>query len=90
MGIVKSTKLREGGGQGEMGERKISVGLDRPSKPRDRFFRTAEVVLRIARERHPDVGLRIARTEAQGLGNVSLCLLGATNEDLTKPDDSMR
>jgi hypothetical protein len=30
------------------------------------------VVLRIARERHPGVSQRIARTEAQGLGNMSL------------------
>ena len=90
MRLVKSTNLGEGGGQGEMCERKISVGLDRPSKPPDRLFRTAEVVLRIARERHPNVSHRIARTEAQGLGNVRLCLLGATSEDLTKPDESMR
>ena len=35
---------------------------------------------------HPDVSHRIARTEAQGLGNVSLRFVGATDEDLTKPD----
>ena len=44
--LVKSTKLREGGGQLEICWRVISVGLDRPSKPRDRLLVTAEVELR--------------------------------------------
>ena len=61
----------------------ISVGLDRPSKPRDRLLPTAEVELRNARVSHPDVSHRIARTEAQGLGNVSLCFFGATDKNLT-------
>ena len=33
-----------------------------------------------------DVGLRIARTEAQGLGNMSLCFFGATDKKLTISD----
>ena len=32
--------------------------------------------------RHPDVSQRIARTEAQGLSNVSLCFFGAADENL--------
>ena len=67
MRLVKATKLRERGGQHEMRCRIISVGLDRPSKPRDRLLLTAEVVLRDARDGHPDISHRIARTEAQGL-----------------------
>ena len=43
MRLVKSTKLREGGGQHKIWMRIISVGLDRPSKPRDRLLPTAEV-----------------------------------------------
>ena len=50
---------------------------------------TAEVVLRHARVRHPDVGQRIARAEAQGLGNVSLRFFGATDKNLTKSDRGM-
>ena len=38
---------------------------------------------------HPDVSQRIARTEAQGLGNVSLCFFGATDENLAKSDNGM-
>ena len=73
----------------KMGMRIISVGLDRPSKPRDRLLLTAEVVLRHARESHPGVSHRIARAEAQGLDNVSLCFFGATDENLAKPDSGM-
>ena len=61
-----------------------------PVEPTRPLLRTAEVVLRIARISHPDVSQRIARTEAQRLGNVSLCLLGATYEDLTKSDNAVR
>ena len=70
-------------------ERIISVGLDRPSKPRDRLLASAEMVLRDARVCHPGVGQRIARTEAQGLGNVSLRFFGATDENLAKSDNGM-
>ena len=38
---------------------------------------------------HPDVSQRIARTEAQGLDNVSLCFFGATDKNLAKSDKGM-
>jgi hypothetical protein len=57
----------------------ISIGLARPPKARDRL--TAKVELRDAHERHPNVSQRIARTEAQGLTNVSLCFFGAADEN---------
>ena len=84
MRLVKSTELREGGGQHEIRWRIVSVGLDRPSTPRDRLLVTAEVEFREARGTHPDVCQRIARTEAQGLANVSLCFFGATHENLSQ------
>ena len=87
--LVQSAKLREGGGQHKMWMRIISVGLDRPPKPRDRLLPTAEVELRHARVDHPDVSQRIARTEAQGLGNVSLGFFGATDKNLTTSDNGM-
>ena len=34
--------------------------------------------------------MRIARTEAEGLGNVSLCFFGAADENFTLPDKGMR
>ena len=89
MRLVKSTKKRESGGQIETCCRIISIGLDRPSKPLDRLLPTAEMVLRIARNRHPDVSQRIARAEVQGLGNVSLCLVGETDENLAISDYGM-
>ena len=49
----------------------------------------AEVVLRDARHGHPAISHRIARTEAQGLGNVSLSIFGATDRNLAKSDDGM-
>ena len=39
--------------------------------------------------RHPGVSHRIARTEAQGLGNVSLGFFGATDKNLTKSNRGM-
>jgi hypothetical protein len=42
-----------------------------------------------ARSAHPDVSIRIARTEAQTLCNVSLCFFGATDENLTESDICM-
>ena len=52
-------------------------------------FPTAEVVLRDARDSHPTISHRIARTEAQRLDNVSLCFFGATDKNLTKSDKGM-
>jgi hypothetical protein len=56
---------------GDAGAGDAEGRLGRPAKPRDRVLVTAEVVLRDAREGHPEVSRRIARTEAQGLANVS-------------------
>src|SRR5277367_5298518 len=69
--------------------RKTSVGLDRPSKPRDCLVVKSEVVLRDARVAHPIVSHRVARTEAQGLDNVSLGFFGATDINLAKSDIGM-
>ena len=49
----------------------------------------AELCLRIARETLPGIGIGIARTEAKGLTDVSLCFFGATNESLAKSDQGM-
>jgi hypothetical protein len=84
MRLVESTTMRERDSQNKMGMREISVGLDRPSNPRDRLLPKAEVILRHARYIPPIVSHRLARTEPQGLADVSLRLFGATDEDLTK------
>ena len=84
--LVQPTKVREGGGQQEIWCRIISVGLDRPSEPPGCLLKTAQSGLRDASETLPGMGIRIARTEAQGLANVSLRLFGATDKNLTKSD----
>ena len=89
MRLVQSTKLREGGGQLKIYQRKVSVGLDRPPTPRDRLLVTAEVELRKARDISSRRKHRIARTEAQGLGNMSLCFFGATDKNLSQSDHGM-
>ena len=38
---------------------------------------------------HPGVGQRIARTEAQGLGDVGLRLLGVAGKNLSKSDNGI-
>ncbi len=38
---------------------------------------------------HPDINQRIARAEAQRLGNVSLGFFGATDKNLTKSDNAV-
>ena len=38
---------------------------------------------------HPDISQRVAWTEAQGLGNVSLRFFGAADQDLSKSDSGM-
>ena len=87
MRLVQSTELRECGGQAKMYDRIVSVGLYRPSVPWDRLLLTAEVELCQARYIHPEVSHRIARTEAEGLDNVSLGFFGATNKEyFTKSD----
>src|ERR1700677_163859 len=89
MGLVWATKLRKGGAQHKIDIRKISVGLDRPPVPTDRLLPTAGAEVCEARPAHPDVSIRIARTEAQTFGDVSLCFFGATDENLTEANISM-
>ena len=69
---------------------KISVGFDRPLKPRYRFLPNAEVALRCARDSHPDACHRVARAEPKGLGNVSLGFFGAADEHLTYSNIGVR
>ena len=74
--LIKSTKLGERCAQRKMWIRIVSVGLDRPAKPCHCLLPAAEAVLRVPRVTHPSVSHRVARAEAQGLGNVRLCFFG--------------
>jgi hypothetical protein len=60
-----------------------------PAGTSGRLLMTAEKVRRDATKCLPGVGIRIARTEAQGLANVGLCFFGATDENLAKSDSCM-
>src|ERR1700691_4145079 len=73
-----------------MWKRKIAIGLDRPSKPRDRLLVTSDVVLRHSRISHPCVRHRITRAEAHRLDNVSLGFFGATDKNLANADKGIR
>jgi hypothetical protein len=88
MCLVKSTKLREGKGQLKIRSRIIWIRLDRTSTPCNRLLLTPQQVLRQAHVSHPDESRRIARAEAQGLSNVSLCFFGAADIYLAKADSA--
>src|SRR3984885_10241484 len=88
-GLIEAAQLRESGAQHKIYVRKVSVCLDRPPIPRDCLFPTAKVEFRLAHPRYPDVSIGVARTEAQTLRNVSLCLFGATDENLAESDIGM-
>jgi hypothetical protein len=85
MRLVQSTKLRKGSSQEKIRCRIISVDLDRLSEPCGRLLVTTEIVLREACESLPGVGTGIARTEAQGLADMSFCFFGATKEYRPSP-----
>ncbi len=90
MGLVKSTKLREGDGQIKIYVGIIPVGFDRSSTPCDRLVLKAELDLRHARYIHPEVSNRITWTEPQRLGDVTFRLFRAADINLTKSDYGMR
>ena len=81
--------MRERGAHHEMRMRKIWVGFDRPSRPRDRLLPAAELVHRGACVGHPNISHRIPRTKAQGLKDVSLRFFGATHEKLANPNSEV-
>jgi hypothetical protein len=68
----------------------ISIGFDCPPTPRDCLLPTAEAGLRNARECHPDISQCVPRTQAEGLGNMSLCFFRATDKDVSKTDGGIR
>jgi RES domain len=63
--LVGPAMLRKGGGQHEIWMGKISVGLDRPSKPRDRLSPNASIVMASFLHAAP-TGLRFSGPELLG------------------------
>src|SRR6516165_3407919 len=76
--LIQPTEMGERGGKPKMRACMISVEFDRAPEPRDRLLISAELQLGQAREQHPDIGLRIARTEAESLLDMALRFLAAT------------
>src|SRR5262245_62161123 len=68
----------------------ISVDLDRATEPRDRLLVRAELQLGEAREHHPNIGVDIARTEAECLSDMGLSLFAATEKILCDTDGRVR
>ena len=74
--------MRKGGGEVEVRLRLISIELDGIAQSRHGLLVAAESELGVAREVHPDIGLRIARAEAKGLFDMSFSLFGETGDIL--------
>ena len=89
MRLVKSTELRQGGGQHKMRLRIIAIGFNRPSTPGVCLLIIAEANFCDARVTHPEVSHRVARTEAQRLGYVGLRLLGVAHKHPAVSDKGM-
>jgi hypothetical protein len=70
--LVRPTNTHEGCGEPEMRKRIVSVDLNRATEQRDRLLGAGEEELRESRERHPQVGVRIARAKAKCLLDMSL------------------
>jgi hypothetical protein len=72
--------MPEGGGENEMIQWKVSVGVNRPSQPRNRLLVVAEMNLSVARGTQPKVGQSVTRTKSDRLLDMSLGFLAATDE----------
>src|ERR1700741_4751389 len=68
----------------------ISVDVNRTTEPRGRLLVGAELELAEARENHPNIGVRIARTEAKCLLDVGLGFRAATKQILGGADGPVR
>ena len=84
--LLQPAEMRQGGGEIEVRDRKISVGLDGATQPRDRLLVGAEVQLGDACERQPEIDECIARTEAERLLDMSLGFLAATGDVFGETD----
>ena len=67
----------------------ISVGLDAPAQPSDRFLVGAEQQFGETDKHHPPVGIGIARREAKRLVDMGLGLRAATEKKLGETDEGM-
>src|SRR5208282_189449 len=59
---------------------KVSVGVDRPSQPRNRLLVVAEMEFRVARGAQLKIGQSVAGTKTDRLLDMSLGFLAATDE----------
>ncbi len=84
--LVQRAELRQGGGEMEMREGIIAVGLDASAQPSDRFGIGAELQLGEADEHHPPEGKDIARREAKRLVDMGLGFRAATQKILGQTD----
>ncbi len=67
----------------------ISVGLDTPAQPGNRFHVRAEKQLGETGKHEPPIGVVIARREAKRLVDVDLGLLATTEKELGETDEGM-
>jgi len=82
--------MRQGSGKKEMHERKIPVGLDGTTEPRDCFLVGAKMQLGGPGEMVPQKDPIVARRETKRLVDMCLGFLGATDKNLAQTDLSVR
>ena len=87
--LIQPAKLCEAGGQQEIRSRTTSIRLNGPPKPRDSLLPVAKVESGPAGHVHPAESHAIARTQAKGLKNVSLCFFRAPDINLAPSNIGM-
>ena len=73
----------------EMRGGEISVGVEAPAQPSDRFGIAIELCLGDTDPHHPDIGLGVARRKAECLVDVGFGFFGSTKQYFGVPDESM-
>ena len=84
-GFVQPAEITERGGEENMRERIVRVGLDRPAEPDDRRLVAAEVDGGAACDNYPMERAGVARAQAKRVVNVGLRLLAPAKENLGAP-----
>lgn len=88
--LLHPAEMRKGRSKTEMCERKIPVGFDGTTELQDSTLIAAHIEFGESRESYPDIGVRIARTEAERLVDVSLGFLSMTHNHLAETEPSCR
>src|SRR5471030_889665 len=84
--FVEPIQMRQRGSETEIRVGTISIHLDGVTKLVDRLLVFGEIEVGEARDRHPNIGVRITRTETECLPDMGLGLLCATDISFRQTD----